>query len=57
MTNASVMSNVLFHVRTADGVSLDLTADEAGARTYAKQSGAQLWRLDRNAGTSTRVPL
>lgn len=53
--NPQVTSDVLFHVRTADGVSLDLTADEAAARKYAREMGAQLWRLVRSAGSQTRV--
>lgn len=50
-----VTSDVLFHVRTENGVTLDLTPNEQGARTHATKEGAQLFRIVRSAGSTTRI--
>jgi len=44
-----------YHVRTADGVSLDFTTDLAAARKYADQIGAHVYEVTRSSGRSVRI--
>lgn len=50
-----VTSNILYHVRTAYGVTIDLTPNYAAASALALVEGARLYMLNRASGRSTWI--
>lgn len=49
------MSKYVYHVRSASGQTLDWTPEYATAKAYARKTGAQLWRLDRETGNTVQL--
>lgn len=52
-----VTSDLIYHLRSSSGVTLDWTPNEAGARAALITEGkdASLWRVCRSAGTTERI--
>jgi hypothetical protein len=44
-----------YHVRSADGVSLDFTTDLAAARKVAHDERADVYEVTRSSGRSVRI--
>lgn len=53
-----VTSKTLFHVRSPDGVTLELTPDEAHARAVHKAESPcrpSIYKLDRTSGVAVKI--
>lgn len=45
----------MFHVRSADGVTLDYTSDLAAALKYGNECRAQVYEVNRITGRSVKI--